>query len=201
MDRGMVIFLGALFTFASRWLGLILFPFWQLRDEQPYQKDAGDESYPRPLQGQAAWPARRCTRPTGACTATASRCGANTSATGGTRTANRGPARTSSAATGCAAPCRLRLPLRQPDDARHLAHRAGPREHRRAELVRGVAPHPPAQPAAPPTRGASCRRSRSDTRARRSSAAGATKRCHSGARGPSIRATGGGPPRRNGTRF
>jgi cytochrome c oxidase cbb3-type subunit 2 len=53
MDRGMVIFLGALFTFSSSWLGLILFPFWQLRDEQPYQKGEGDEPYPRPLQGQA----------------------------------------------------------------------------------------------------------------------------------------------------
>ncbi len=53
MDRGMVIFLGALLTFSSSWLGLILFPFWQLRDEQPYKKDEGDEPYPRPLQGKA----------------------------------------------------------------------------------------------------------------------------------------------------
>ena len=53
MDRGMVIFLGALLTFSSSWLGLVLFPFWQLRDEQPYQKDANDEPYPRPLQGPA----------------------------------------------------------------------------------------------------------------------------------------------------
>jgi cytochrome c oxidase cbb3-type subunit 2 len=53
MDRGMVIFLGALLTFSSSWLGLILFPFWQLRDEQPYQKDANDDPYPRPLQGMA----------------------------------------------------------------------------------------------------------------------------------------------------
>ncbi|QJW94524.1 cbb3-type cytochrome c oxidase subunit II [Frigoriglobus tundricola] len=53
MDRGMVIFLGALLTFSSSWLGLILLPFWQLRDEQPYKKDDGDEPYPRPLQGKA----------------------------------------------------------------------------------------------------------------------------------------------------
>jgi cytochrome c oxidase cbb3-type subunit 2 len=49
----MVIFLGALFTFTSSWFGLILFPFWQLRAEQPFQKDEGDEPYPRPLRGQA----------------------------------------------------------------------------------------------------------------------------------------------------
>ena len=54
MDRGMVIFLGALLTFSSSWLGLVLFPFWQLRDEQPYQKDAADAPYPQPLQGKAA---------------------------------------------------------------------------------------------------------------------------------------------------
>jgi cytochrome c oxidase cbb3-type subunit 2 len=53
MDRGMVIFLGALLTFSSSWLGLVLFPFWQLRGEQPYQKDAADAPYPQPLQGQA----------------------------------------------------------------------------------------------------------------------------------------------------
>jgi cytochrome c oxidase cbb3-type subunit II len=52
MDRGMVIFLGALLTFSSSWLGLVLFPFWQLRDERPYQKD-GEEPYPQPLQGLA----------------------------------------------------------------------------------------------------------------------------------------------------
>lgn len=52
MDRGMVIFLGALLTFSSSWLGLVLFPFWQLRDEQPYTKD-GEEPYPRPLAGLA----------------------------------------------------------------------------------------------------------------------------------------------------
>lgn len=52
MDRGMVIFLGALLTFSSSWLGLVLFPFWQLRDEKPYLKD-GEEPYPRPLQGRA----------------------------------------------------------------------------------------------------------------------------------------------------
>lgn len=54
MDRGMVIFVGALLTFSSSWLGLILFPFWQLNAEQPYQKDAADDPYPQPLQGKAA---------------------------------------------------------------------------------------------------------------------------------------------------
>lgn len=53
MDRGMVIFLGALLTFSSSWLGLILFPYWQLNNEQPYQKDATDLPYPQPLQGKA----------------------------------------------------------------------------------------------------------------------------------------------------
>ena len=53
MDRGMVIFLAALLTFSSSWLGVILFPFWLLRDEQPYQKSEGDEPYPRPLAGLA----------------------------------------------------------------------------------------------------------------------------------------------------
>jgi cytochrome c oxidase cbb3-type subunit 2 len=54
MDRGMVVFLGALLTFASSWLGLVLFPYWQLGAEQPYQKDAADAPYPQPLAGQAA---------------------------------------------------------------------------------------------------------------------------------------------------
>lgn len=53
MDRGMVIFVGALLTFTSSWLGLILFPYWQLNNEQPYQKESTDEPYPQPLQGQA----------------------------------------------------------------------------------------------------------------------------------------------------
>src|SRR5215213_8798778 len=34
MDRGMVIFLGALLTFTSSWLGLVFVPFAQLRGEQ-----------------------------------------------------------------------------------------------------------------------------------------------------------------------
>ena len=53
MDRGMVIFLGALFTFSSSWLGLVLYPYWQLQSEQPYAKEAADEPYPRPLAGRA----------------------------------------------------------------------------------------------------------------------------------------------------
>ncbi|VTU02206.1 cytochrome c oxidase mono-heme subunit : Cytochrome C oxidase mono-heme subunit/FixO OS=Isosphaera pallida (strain ATCC 43644 / DSM 9630 / IS1B) GN=Isop_0397 PE=4 SV=1: FixO [Gemmataceae bacterium] len=53
MDRGMVIFVGALLTFSSSWLGLVLFPFWQLNGEQPYRKDAADDPYPLALQGTA----------------------------------------------------------------------------------------------------------------------------------------------------
>ena len=53
MDRGMVVFLGALLTFTSSWLGLVLYPYWQLQNEPPYQKDATDDPYPIPLQGQA----------------------------------------------------------------------------------------------------------------------------------------------------
>ncbi len=67
MDRGMVIFLGALLTFSSSWLGLVLFPFWQLENEKPFP-DADrvsdqpliasgsaslDDPYPQPLGGQA----------------------------------------------------------------------------------------------------------------------------------------------------
>jgi cytochrome c oxidase cbb3-type subunit 2 len=52
MDRGMVIFLGALLTFSSSWLGLVLFPYWQLRGEQPFRQDPGDDPYPRPLHGK-----------------------------------------------------------------------------------------------------------------------------------------------------
>ncbi len=54
MDRGMVIFVGALLTFSSSWLGLVLFPFWQLQGEQPYTDPAGTaDAYPRPLAGRA----------------------------------------------------------------------------------------------------------------------------------------------------
>ncbi len=53
MDRGMVIFLGALLTFSSSWLGLVVFPFQQLGNEQPYTKEEGDVPYPQPLQGLA----------------------------------------------------------------------------------------------------------------------------------------------------
>lgn len=53
MDRGMVIFVGALLTFSSSWLGLVLYPYWQLQHEQPYKKDEGDIAYPQPLEGKA----------------------------------------------------------------------------------------------------------------------------------------------------
>lgn len=53
MDRGMVIVVGALLTFSSSWLGLILYPYWQLQNQQPYTKSPGDEPYPRALGGRA----------------------------------------------------------------------------------------------------------------------------------------------------
>jgi cytochrome c oxidase cbb3-type subunit II len=53
MDRGMVIFVGSLLTLTSSWLGLILYPFWQLQGEQAYQNEPTDDPYPVPLQGQA----------------------------------------------------------------------------------------------------------------------------------------------------
>ena len=53
MDRGMVIVVGALLTFTSSWLGLVLFPFWQMQGEQPFLASGSDEPYPRPLSGLA----------------------------------------------------------------------------------------------------------------------------------------------------
>ena len=53
MDRGMVIVIGALLTFTSSWLGLVLLPYWQMQDEQPYAKNASDDPYPRMLAGKA----------------------------------------------------------------------------------------------------------------------------------------------------
>ena len=53
MDRGMVIVIGALLTFTSSWLGLVLLPYWQMQDEQPYAKNASDDPYPRVLVGKA----------------------------------------------------------------------------------------------------------------------------------------------------
>lgn len=67
MDRGMVIFVGILLTFSSSWLGVVLFPFWQLDKEMPFP-DMGresdrpyilsgtvtaDDTYPRPWGGKA----------------------------------------------------------------------------------------------------------------------------------------------------
>ena len=53
MDRSLVVFVGALLTFSSSWLGLVLFPFWQLQEEPTYAASPADEPYPRPLGGQA----------------------------------------------------------------------------------------------------------------------------------------------------
>ncbi len=55
MDRGMVIFVGALLTFSSSWLGLILLPYFKLQNEPAYVDPQGQaDPYPRPLQGRAA---------------------------------------------------------------------------------------------------------------------------------------------------
>lgn len=53
MDRGMVIFVGALLTFSSSWLGLVLYPYWQMQSEQAFAREAGDDLYPRSLVGKA----------------------------------------------------------------------------------------------------------------------------------------------------
>jgi len=53
MDRGMILFVGVLLTFTSSWLGLVLFPFWQLQNQPTFQAESEDEPYPRPLQGLA----------------------------------------------------------------------------------------------------------------------------------------------------
>ena len=45
----MVIVVGALLTFTSSWLGLVLLPYWQMQGEQGYVKNPGDDAYPRPL--------------------------------------------------------------------------------------------------------------------------------------------------------
>ncbi|MBN9523748.1 cbb3-type cytochrome c oxidase subunit II [bacterium] len=53
MDRGMVIIVGALLTFASSWLGLVLLPYRQLQNQQPYTASPGDDPYPRQLSEKA----------------------------------------------------------------------------------------------------------------------------------------------------
>ncbi len=69
MDRGMVIFLGALLTFTSSWLGLVIIPLLpermfgqqnplagqRLMHQEPFVEDQGgtSTSYPRPLAGEA----------------------------------------------------------------------------------------------------------------------------------------------------
>lgn len=50
----MVIFVGALLTFSSSWLGLVLVPYWQLGDQPAYTASPGDAAYPQPLAGPAA---------------------------------------------------------------------------------------------------------------------------------------------------
>ncbi|HEX4607261.1 MAG TPA: cbb3-type cytochrome c oxidase subunit II [Urbifossiella sp.] len=53
MDRGMVIIVGALLTFTSSWLGLVLYPYMQLQHQPSYTKSPGDEPYPKPLSDPA----------------------------------------------------------------------------------------------------------------------------------------------------
>ncbi len=66
MDRGMIIFMGALLTFASSWLGLVLIPQVELTKENPHVIDeVTSEVYPRPLsaleeQGRKVYMANGC---------------------------------------------------------------------------------------------------------------------------------------------
>lgn len=52
MDRGTVIFIGAMLTFASSWFGLVYFPYQQLNNQQPYTAP-GEDAYPRPYSDAA----------------------------------------------------------------------------------------------------------------------------------------------------
>ncbi len=145
MDRGMVIFVGSLLTLSSSWLGLVLFPFWQLNGEQPYQKDPTDDPYPVPLQGKAL--AGKKVYQQNGCMychsqqVRSEKFGNWWDENGADEDRGRHQARLGPA------PQRLaRLHLRQPDDARHHAHRAGPRQ-RRQPLLRAVAAQSHVQPA------------------------------------------------------
>jgi cytochrome c oxidase cbb3-type subunit 2 len=66
MDRGMIIFVGALITFSSSWLGLVLLPYSQLEFQQPWVNPATPEvAYPvalqgRPLEGQKVYQREGC---------------------------------------------------------------------------------------------------------------------------------------------
>jgi cytochrome c oxidase cbb3-type subunit 2 len=64
MDRGTVIFIGAMLTFASSWLGLVYFPYKQLNGQQPFTSP-GVDAYPRPYSeaaqaGAAVYAANGC---------------------------------------------------------------------------------------------------------------------------------------------
>jgi len=48
----MVLFVGAVLTISSSWLGLVILPSIKLEPEQPYAESA-TESYPKPLEGKA----------------------------------------------------------------------------------------------------------------------------------------------------
>ncbi|QDU18271.1 cbb3-type cytochrome c oxidase subunit II [Urbifossiella limnaea] len=53
MDRGTVIFVGAMLTFASSWVGLVYLPYQQLNGQQPFTAP-GEDAYPRPYSDKAA---------------------------------------------------------------------------------------------------------------------------------------------------
>jgi cytochrome c oxidase cbb3-type subunit 2 len=64
MDRGMIIFLGCLFTFSSAWVGLVLAPNFQMGEMQP-AAISGENEYPRSrteleLEGKRIYEANGC---------------------------------------------------------------------------------------------------------------------------------------------
>lgn len=65
MNRGLIVFLGSVLTFASAWLGLVILPYWQLNAEEPYRLSPSAEAYPQPLSetaqaGKAIYQANGC---------------------------------------------------------------------------------------------------------------------------------------------
>ena len=161
MDRGMVIFVGSLLTFTSSWLGLVLFPFWQLQGEQPYQKDAADDPYPRPLAGQAL-AGQKVYQQNGCMYCHSQQVRSEKFGNWWTRTARCGPGRTSSAAGACAgtSPATTSTTAR-PCSARCAPGRTSPTSAAGTPR-RGSTPTRSTR--ARSTTGASCRRSRSSTR-------------------------------------
>lgn len=54
MQRGLSIFVGITFTFATGWVGLIVIPHMQLGELTAQKEEGSTEVYPRPLKGLAA---------------------------------------------------------------------------------------------------------------------------------------------------